>query len=49
MRELNGRFADWYYVVSEAEYAKIRLGRADVIQAKPADEAPAVPAAEPTP
>ncbi len=49
VRELNGRFADWYYVVSEAEYAKIRLGRADVIQAKPADEAPAVPAAEPTP
>jgi hypothetical protein len=49
VRELNGRFADWYYVVAEAEYAKIRLGRADVIQAKPADEAPAVPAAEPTP
>jgi hypothetical protein len=49
VRELNSRFADWYYVVSEAEYAKIRLGRADVIQAKPTDEAPAVPAAEPTP
>jgi hypothetical protein len=49
VRELNSRFADWYYVVSEAEYAKIRLGRAGVIQAKPADEAPAVPAAEPTP
>ena len=49
VRELNSRFADWYYVVSEAEYAKIRLGRADVIQAKPAGEAPAVPAAEPTP
>jgi hypothetical protein len=49
VRELNSRFADWYYVVSEAEYAKIRLGRAGVIQAKPADEPPAVPAAEPTP
>jgi len=49
VRELNSRFADWYYVVSEAEYAKIRLGRSGVIQAKPADEAPAGPAAEPVP
>jgi hypothetical protein len=31
VRELNARFADWYYVVPDAEYAKIRLGRADVI------------------
>ena len=44
VRDLNGRFADWYYVVSDAEYAKIRLGRADVIQAKPADEPPPAPA-----
>jgi len=49
VRELNSRFADWYYVVSEAEYGKIRLGRAGVIQAKAADEPPAVPAAEPPP
>lgn len=49
VRELNARFADWYYVVSEAEYGKIRLGRAAVIQAKPADEAPPVPPAEPQP
>lgn len=49
VRELNSRFADWYYVVSEAEYAKIRLGRAGVIQAKQAAEPPAVPAAEPAP
>ena len=49
VRDLNGRFADWYYVVSEAEYAKIRLGRAEVIEAKPADEAPAEPGTEPTP
>ena len=34
VRELNGRFADWYYVVSEAEYAKIHLGRAGVVQKK---------------
>jgi len=49
VRELNNRFADWYYVVSDAEYAKIRLKRADVIETKPADEAPAAPAAAPAP
>lgn len=43
VRELNGRFADWYYVVSDSEYAKIRLGRADVIQTKAADEPPPAP------
>jgi len=48
VQELNNRFADWYFVVSDAEYAKVRLGRADVIQAKAADEAPAAPA-EPAP
>jgi hypothetical protein len=37
VRELNNRFADWYYVVSDAEYAKIHLDRAGVIQAKAAD------------
>jgi hypothetical protein len=43
VQELNGRFADWYYMISDAEYAKIRLGRADVIEAKPATEAPPEP------
>lgn len=47
VRELNDRFADWYYVVSDEEYAKIRLSRADVIQAKAADDAAPVP--EPVP
>ena len=32
IRELNSRFADWYYVVSEDEYRKIRLGRGDLIR-----------------
>ncbi len=32
--ELNARFADWYYVISDAEYKKIRLERTDVIQKK---------------
>jgi len=34
VRELNNRFADWYYVVSNKEYAKIHLGRDAVIQKK---------------
>ena len=40
VRELNARFADWYYVVSEDEYKKIRLSRSDLIMegAKAADE-----------
>ena len=32
VRELNGRFADWYYVVSDKEYAKIHLGRNSMVQ-----------------
>ena len=32
VRELNGRFADWYYVVSDKEYAKIHLGRNTMVQ-----------------
>ncbi len=38
VRELNARFADWYYVVSDAECAKIRLDRDAVIQTKPTDD-----------
>lgn len=46
VKELNGRFADWYYIVSDAEYAKIHLGRAGVVQKKAEAgkaEAPAAP------
>jgi hypothetical protein len=40
VRTLNNRFADWYYIVSDKEYAKIHLGRADIVKAKEkADEA----------
>ncbi len=39
VRELNGRFADWYYVVSDAEYAKIHLDRTGVVQRKQASDA----------
>jgi len=40
VRELNNRFADWYYVVSDKEYDKIHLGRDEVVKKKE-------PAAEP--
>ena len=32
--ELNGRFADWYYIVSEEEFKKIHLNRDAVIKSK---------------
>jgi hypothetical protein len=41
VRELNNRFADWYYVVSDEEYAKIRLDRAAVITKKTEEPAAA--------
>lgn len=34
VKELNARFGDWYYVVSNDVFQKIRLGRDDVIQKK---------------
>jgi hypothetical protein len=30
--DLNARFGDWYYVISEDTYKKIHLGRADIIR-----------------
>ncbi len=30
--ELNHRFADWYYIISDVEFRKIRLSRADVVR-----------------
>ncbi len=29
--ELNARFADWYYIIPDSEFQKIRLKRADVV------------------
>jgi hypothetical protein len=36
-QELNARFAEWYYVVSEDTYRKIHLNRDDVIKKKAAE------------
>ena len=40
-KELSTRFADWYYVISDATYQKIHLGRDAIVQKKtpPAGEA----------
>jgi hypothetical protein len=46
VRELNGRFADWYYVVSDKEYEKIHLGRNSMVQKVEAKAAQPAPAAE---
>jgi uncharacterized protein DUF4340 len=32
VKELNARFAGWYYVVAEDVYKKIRLGRSDIVK-----------------
>jgi len=37
VRELNNRFADWYYIVSNKEYAKIHLTRDGIAQKKEAE------------
>jgi len=37
-KELNTRFADWYYVISDDVYKKIHLTRADIIKKKDADK-----------
>lgn len=40
VKELNTRFADWYYVISDSEYKKIHLSRADVVKTKEGAAAP---------
>jgi hypothetical protein len=32
-RDLNARFADWYFVISDETYGKIRLRREDIVEA----------------
>ncbi|MHC4107817.1 MAG: DUF4340 domain-containing protein [Planctomycetota bacterium] len=36
--ELNHRFADWYYVISDPVYKKIRLRRADLVEVAEGEE-----------
>jgi hypothetical protein len=41
VKELNNRFADWYYIISDDTYHKIHLNRADVVKDKEKKEAAA--------
>jgi hypothetical protein len=34
VKELNDRFADWYYVISNSEFEKIHLGRDEIVKPK---------------
>ncbi|MEX2561116.1 MAG: DUF4340 domain-containing protein, partial [Pirellulales bacterium] len=35
VKELNDRFADWYYIISNDTYVKIHLSREDIVRKKP--------------
>ena len=39
VKELNDRFADWYFIISDDVYKKIHLGRADIVKKKELKEA----------
>lgn len=39
--ELNARFADWYYIISDDVYRKIRLGHDEIIKKKEKKDAKA--------
>ncbi|MGD9720329.1 MAG: DUF4340 domain-containing protein [Pirellulales bacterium] len=38
VKELNDRFADWYFIISDDVYKKIHLGRGDIVQKKEAKQ-----------
>jgi hypothetical protein len=40
VRRLNDRFADWYYVISDKEYKRIHLTRADIVRTKQVQREP---------
>lgn len=42
VRELNERFADWYYVIPETTYAQLRISQEDLFKSDDKDEAPAM-------
>ena len=43
VRDLNARFADWYYVIPEATYSKLRFKRPELFQAPEGAGAPTPP------
>ena len=43
VKELNDRFADWYYVISDDVYRKIHLNHDDIVQKKKKETKPRMP------
>jgi hypothetical protein len=43
VQELNDRFADWYFVISDATYQKIHIGRDQLLKKKTEPQAQATP------
>ena len=41
VRELNTRFADWYYVIPETTYSKLRIKREELFEVEKSDDAAA--------
>jgi hypothetical protein len=48
VKELNGRFADWYYVIGDDVYKKLRLKRASIVEAAQPETPPAGTAPDPS-
>ena len=39
VKELNDRFADWYFIISDDVFQKIHLGLDDIVKKKPSEKA----------
>ncbi|MEX2113663.1 MAG: DUF4340 domain-containing protein [Pirellulales bacterium] len=39
VKELNDRFADWYFIISDDVYKKVHLGRGDIVKVKVVEDA----------
>ena len=49
VRDLNARFADWYYVIPEDTYSKLRVSRTELFEDKKAEDAAKSPGLNFTP
>ncbi len=47
-QQLNERFADWYYVIPEDTYSKLRIGRDDLFDTSDGPAAPGVGGFDPS-
>jgi len=49
VKELNARFADWYYIISDDVYRKIHLGVSDIVKKKETQEEKKTDSSTPAP